>query len=70
LFSSVNSVGAQEDKEEVERVNTHVVFVDTLVKDQRTGVSVTDLTQDNFEVFDNGKRREITYFSKEGDGRR
>ena len=70
LFSSVNSVGAQEDKEEVERVNTHVVFVDTLVKDQRTGVSVTDLTQDNFEVFDNGKRREISYFSKEGDGRR
>ena len=60
----------QDPKEEVVRVNTRVVFIDTLVKDQRTGVSVKDLTQDNFEVLDNGKRREITYFSKEGDGPR
>ena len=60
----------QDVAEEVVRVNTRVVFIDTLVKDQRTGVSVNDLKQDNFEVFDNGKRREITYFSKEGEGHR
>ena len=63
------SLQAQDDKDEVVRVNTRVVFIDTLVKDQRTGVAVTDLTRENFQVFDNGKRREITYFSKEGDGR-
>ena len=63
------SIQAQEDAEEVVRVNTRVVFIDTLVKDQRTGISITDLTQDNFEVFDNGKRREITYFTREGDRR-
>ena len=60
----------QDPKEEVVRVNTRVVFIDALVKDLRTGVSINDLTQDNFEVFDNGRRREITYFSKEGEGLR
>jgi len=64
------SIQAQEVEEEIVRVDTRVVFIDTLVRDQRTGISVTDLTQDNFEVFDNGKRREITYFSKEGDKRK
>lgn len=59
---------AQDPVEEVVRVNTRVVFIDTLVKEQRTSVPVTDLTPDNFEILDNGKRREITYFSKEGDG--
>ncbi|HEY5885002.1 MAG TPA: VWA domain-containing protein [Pyrinomonadaceae bacterium] len=69
LLCCTVSIQAQEDKEEVVRVNTRVVFIDTLVKDQRTGISITDLTQDNFEVFDNGKRREITYFTREGDSR-
>ncbi|HKO45875.1 MAG TPA: hypothetical protein VJU84_21540 [Pyrinomonadaceae bacterium] len=57
----------QDPAEEVVRVNTRVVFIDTLVRDQRTGINVDDLTEDNFEVFDNGKRREITYFSKEAE---
>lgn len=49
------------------RVNTRVVFIDTLVKDKRTRAPVTDLTRDDFQVLDNGKPRTLTYFSREGD---
>lgn len=70
LLCCLISVQAQEEKEEIIRVNTSVVIVDTLVRDLRTGASVTDLTRENFELFDNGRRREITYFSRAGDGRR
>ncbi len=59
--------GAQESAAEVLRINTRVVFIDTLVKDKRTSEPITDLTRDDFEVFDNGKRRVISYFSREGD---
>ena len=52
------------------RVNTRAVFIDTLVKDKRTGLPVTGLMPDNFQVLDNGKPRALTYFTREGDVRR
>ena len=64
-----SSTRVQENSEEVVRVNTRVVFVDVLVKDKRTGARVTDLTRDNFEILADGKRRTISYFSREGDVR-
>lgn len=60
---------AQND-DEIIRVNTRVVFVDVLVKEKKSGVSVGDLAKENFEVRADGKRREISYFSREGDARR
>jgi Ca-activated chloride channel family protein len=62
------STTAQDPADEVVRVNTRVVFIDTLVKDKRTGEAVDGLTRDDFEVFDNGKPRSISYFSREGAG--
>jgi len=57
-----NSTTAREPVEDVVRVNTRVVFIDTLVKDKRTGAPVADLTRDNFTMLDDGQARELTYF--------
>ena len=60
---------AQTQNEEVVRVNTRVVFLDALVRDERTGAPVTGLARENFEVRDNGRVRPLTYFSNQGVGR-
>ena len=38
-----------------------------LIKDKRTNTPVTDLKIDNFEIFDNGRLRQPTYFSGQGE---
>ncbi|HYR76414.1 MAG TPA: VWA domain-containing protein [Pyrinomonadaceae bacterium] len=52
------------------RVRTRVVFMDALVKDKETGIPITDLKPENFELFDDGKPREISYFTREGQARK
>src|SRR2546425_2079300 len=52
------------------RIQTRVVFLDALVKDKRTGMPIADLRLDNFEVFDEGKPRPISYFTREGQARK
>jgi VWFA-related protein len=61
---------AQDRGEEILRVRTRVVFVDTLVQDRRTGAPVADLTRENFEVIADGRPRPLAYFSREGEVRR
>src|SRR5688572_33452737 len=60
------ATAVQDPADEVVRVNTRAVFIDTLVKDKRTGEPVEGLKFEDFEVFDNGTRRAVTYFSPEG----
>src|SRR5437588_4209869 len=60
---------AQDPKEDIVRVRTRVVFVDTLVQDKKTGAPVADLTRENFEVLADGKPRTLSYFSREGEVR-
>ena len=64
LFYSPTLTTAQEPKEEIVRVRTRVVFVDTLVQDKKTGAPVADLTRENFEVLADGKPRTLSYFSR------
>ena len=52
------------------KIRTRVVFLDALVKDKRTGIPISDLKPDNFELFDDGKPRPISYFSAEGQARK
>jgi VWFA-related protein len=52
------------------RVQTRVVFLDALVKDKRTGIPISDLKPENFQVFDDGKPRSISYFTREGQARK
>lgn len=60
---------AQDRGEDVVRIRTRAVFVDALVKDKRTGQPVRDLTREDFQLFDDGKPRDLTYFSREGEAR-
>src|SRR6267154_975360 len=56
--------------EDTLRVRTRVVFLDALVKDKRTGTPISDLKLENFQVFDDGKERPISYFTREGQARK
>jgi hypothetical protein len=56
--------------DDIVRVNTRVVFIDALVKDKKKNVPVRNLTRDNFTVLDDGRVRDLTYFSTEGETRR
>ncbi len=62
-------VSAQEVAEVV-KVRTRVVFMDALVKDKRTGINISDLNAENFEVLDDGQPRKISYFTREGQARK
>jgi VWFA-related protein len=65
----VPALSAQEVADTI-KVRTRVVFMDALVKEKRTGVPITDLKPENFEVFDDGKPRSISYFTREGQARK
>src|SRR5207244_521141 len=52
------------------KVRTRVVFLDALVKEKKTGVPISDLSPENFEVFDDGQPRAISYFTREGQARK
>ena len=65
-----SSTTEQKPAEEVLRVNTRVVFVDALVKDKKKGAPVKNLNRDNFTVLDDGRVRELTYFSTGSETRR
>lgn len=52
------------------RVKTRVVFLDALVKDKRTGVPISDLKPENFEILDESNSRPISYFTREGQARK
>ncbi len=71
LFLAVTAIpaSAQEVAETI-KVRTRVVFMDALVKDKRTGINVSDLAADNFEVLDDGQPRAISYFTREGQARK
>lgn len=58
------------DPDEVVRIRTRVVFLDALVKDRRTNEPVRDLAPSDFRVLDEGRPRELSYFTREGDSRR
>jgi VWFA-related protein len=52
------------------RVRTRVVFMDALVKDKKTGIPISDLKPENFELFDDGKPRTVSYFTRDGQARK
>src|SRR6185295_2095854 len=52
------------------RIKTRVVFLDALVKDKKTGIPISNLAPENFEVYDEGKPRQISYFTREGQARK
>jgi VWFA-related protein len=63
------SINAQEVDETI-KIKTRVVFLDALVKDKKTNLPISNLTTENFEVLDDGKPRNISYFTREGQARK
>ena len=68
-FLAAPAIFAQEVADTI-KIRTRVVFMDALVKDKRTGVPISDLKAENFELFDDGKPRTISYFNNEGQARK
>jgi VWFA-related protein len=52
------------------KIRTRVVFMDALVKEKKNGTPISDLKPENFELFDDGKLRTISYFTREGEARK
>ena len=50
-----------DDQDDVVRINTNLVQVDAVVT--KDGKAVTNLTADDFEIFEDGKRQTITSFA-------
>ena len=69
IILSAHAAAAQEAPETI-RINTRVVFMDALVKDKRSGVPIADLKPENFEIYDNGTLRPVSYFTREGQARK
>jgi VWFA-related protein len=69
IVVGAHSVGAQEVADTI-KINTRVVFIDALVKDKRTGVPIADLKPENFEIYDDGIARPVSYFTREGQARK
>ncbi len=67
-FNWTTAIG--QEVEDTIKIKTRVVFLDALVKDKKTALPISNLAQDNFEVLDNGKPREISYFTREGQARK
>ncbi|HJS22816.1 MAG TPA: VWA domain-containing protein [Pyrinomonadaceae bacterium] len=63
------SINAQEVEDTI-KIKTRVVFLDALVKDKKTNLPISNLTTENFEVLDEGKPRDISYFTREGQARK
>src|SRR5919205_1622875 len=68
LFASF-AIKAQEVEDTI-KIKTRVVFLDALVKDKKTNLPISNLTTENFAVLDDGKPRNITYFTREGQARK
>lgn len=49
--------------DEILEIKTDIVNVDAVVYNKKTGDIITGLTKDNFAVFENGQKQEITNFS-------
>src|SRR5712671_2007413 len=67
---AIASLAAAQEVADTIRVRTRVVFIDALVKDKKTGIPISDLKSEDFELFDDGQPRTITYFTREGQARK
>src|SRR5689334_109187 len=71
-FASLSAplcIKAQEVEDTI-KIKTRVVFLDALVKDKKTNLPISNLTTENFQVLDDGKPRNISYFTREGQARK
>jgi len=64
LLSFLRASASVQQEPTAIRVSSRLVNLDIIVTDRRTGVRVDDLRKEDFEVLDDGRPVEITYFSR------
>jgi len=72
LFASLStplSTKAQEVEDTI-KIKTRVVFLDALVKDKKTNLPISNLASESFQVLDDGKPRNVSYCTREGQARK
>lgn len=62
MFSQTPTQRAKTGEDDVVKISTALIQVDATVLD-KNGKIVTDLTEDDFEIYENGKKQQITNFS-------
>lgn len=62
--ASPPSGSAQQEAAPAVRLSSRVVTLDVLVLDKRTGARIDGLRQEDFQVLDDGRLQEVTYFSQ------
>jgi len=70
ILVAIASPVLAQDVADTIKIRTRVVFMDALVKEKKNGIPITDLKPENFELFDDGKPRTISYFTREGEARK
>ena len=71
IIATLTSFSARaQEVEDTIKIKTRVVFLDALVKDKKTNEPISNLTTENFQVLDDGKPRDISYFTREGQARK
>jgi VWFA-related protein len=70
ILAPFASLSNAQEVEDTIKIKTRVVFLDALVKDKKTNLPISNLTTDNFQVLDDGKPRNISYFTREGQARK
>lgn len=65
LTTFVSGQGSTNEDDPI-RVETNIVFVDVIVREKATRQAVNDLTRDDFNLYVDGKKREISNFANAG----
>src|SRR2546429_684801 len=65
FFLTAPLTAQQREPDEVIKVNTDLVVFDAQVIDKKSKRIIGDLTRDDFDVSDNGVKKQISYFSRD-----
>jgi VWFA-related protein len=64
-LAAINSPAQESSTGDVIKINTDLVVLDAQVVDKKTGQAVGDLKREDFELYEDGIKQEISYFSRD-----
>lgn len=64
-LSTINSTAQETQPSDVIKINTDLVVLDAQVLDKKRGLPVGGLRREDFELYEDGVRQEISYFSRD-----